>query len=599
MELRDSCLAIVLLCLVSISSTPIAAVAADLPGDWIEVRSEHFTVISNARPKDARKVAVHFEQIRQVLGQAMPQFAAASGPPLRVFAPANERSMGKLFPIRWSQRGRTRPAGLFSDSVSDQYIVLRADLVGGENFGLVYHEYFHYLASEAGFDLPTWASEGLADFWGGGTRLTKKDAEVARPLAYRLNPLTEGIPIPLEELLAADRSSDYYRNRYKATDFYAQSWALTHFIMLGDETGELKKQLIQYFLLLDQGKPSLEAAREAFGDLEVLERKLRSYTRSLLLSYFRLPLPPEPKPESLKERDLSQGEAAARVVRHLHGGFASDDLEGLVELAMRDVPDLAVTREAQGIFHMRQGETAESAKAFGQAAAAPDASALAHYGRAVMRFHQARQEGDLTPELLGEIESSLVSSLQADSHFAPAASRLAEVYRRLDGGEARRALVAIRRAIALEPDQTDYRLIEARILQEAGQADEARIIVEREADAMASQSAGRQNNLCWQGAIWGFAEMILPSCDLAVEQQPESASYLDSRGVARALAGDAAGALADLEAALAGAESWTEEMASTRKAWIASLKEGKNPFAENGYQALADDPLHEGVGWLR
>ncbi|MDA8017059.1 MAG: DUF1570 domain-containing protein [Thermoanaerobaculia bacterium] len=274
-------------------ATEASADSGELPGRWVEVRSEHFIVVSNARPKEVRKVATHLEQIRQVLTQAMPHFANTSGPPLLVFAPANERTMGRLLPLVWAERDATRPAGLFADSVDEPYVVLRADLVGGDDFGVVYHEYFHYLVAESGTaELPTWLSEGLADFWGGGSRLTRKEAQVGRAITFRLRPLAEGIPIPLETLLTVDRSSEYYRNRYKAADFYVQSWALTHLMMIGDGTGELKKILGQYLNLISRGESSLEAAEEAFGDLDALERKLRAYVRRLTFSYFRLPVPP-------------------------------------------------------------------------------------------------------------------------------------------------------------------------------------------------------------------------------------------------------------------------------------------------------------------
>jgi len=46
---------------------PVVANAAD---NWIEVRSPHFTVNTNAGEKDARKIADQFEQIRQMFHSA-------------------------------------------------------------------------------------------------------------------------------------------------------------------------------------------------------------------------------------------------------------------------------------------------------------------------------------------------------------------------------------------------------------------------------------------------------------------------------------------------------------------------------------------------
>ena len=41
------------------------------------------------------------------------------------------------------------------------------------------------------------------------------------------------------------------------------------------------------------------------------------------------------------------------------------------------------------------------------------------------------------------------------------------------------------------------------------------------------------------------------------------------------------------------------ERRKTREEWVSYLKAGRSPFAERSYLTLADDPLHDGVGWLR
>ena len=583
--------------LLSTLPTPAFAAPGELPGQWIEVRSEHFVVVSNARPKEVRKVAIHFEQIRQILAQEMPRFARASGPPLLIFAASNEKTMERLL---WARR---TPAGIFYSSPLDQFIVLRADQVGGEDFGVVYHEYFHFLATEAGLVLPPWLGEGLADYWGSGTRLTRKEAEVARAIDYRLKPLRDGKLMPLDVLFSVDHNSTRYRDRYKALEFYAQSWALTHYIMLGDESGRRKQQLVEYFALLGRKKSSLDAAREAFGDLETLRSELKVYVRQLTYSYFRLPLPAEPAAKTIHQRELPKGEAAALVARYLARGRSKAATEVLLKQAAADAADLAITQEARGIFHMGENQTTESLAAFERAAQADDASALSHYGAAIMRFHQARQNDSMTREVLTDIEAQLVSSLQRDRNFGPAAARLAEVYRRLDGERAHRALVAIRRAIELEPDRTEYRLLEARILRESGQEDPALEIIRQEAAAAEPQSeastAAQLNSLCWRGTVLGFSDIVQETCEKAMEIEPECSSCLDSLAVAKALNGDLEGALADFKTALAGPDPWDETEKASREAWVAELEAGKNPFAERGYLTLADDPLHDGIGWLR
>lgn len=71
--------------------------------------------------------------------------------------------------------------------------------------------------------------------------------------------------IPMDELVAADQASPYYNEANKVSIFYAQSWALTHLLMMGDGTGPLKKELADYLTLLEDFVPSAVAYRRTIG----------------------------------------------------------------------------------------------------------------------------------------------------------------------------------------------------------------------------------------------------------------------------------------------------------------------------------------------
>jgi WD40 repeat protein len=96
----------------------------------------------------------------------------------------------------------------------------------------------------------------------------------------------------------------------------------------------------------------------------------------------------------------------------------------------------------------------------------------------------------------------------------------------------------------------------------------------------ATLSAVQWNSLCWDGALAGQAQAVLPACDRAVSLAPADGGILDSRGLARALAGDGAGAIQDFELAVQWAEETGYDAAfiASRTAWIAALRAGENPF---------------------
>lgn len=121
-------------------------------------------------------------------------------------------------------------------------------------------------------------------------------------------------------------------------------------------------------------------------------------------------------------------------------------------------------------------------------------------------------------------------------------------------------------------------------------------ILERLASAAAADARSRRSlafeygETCWTAALDGLAREVLSECDRAVQLTPEddAGRYRDGRGLARALAGDAAGAIEDLAAAVewAQAQAVDERVVATRRAWIASLQAGRSPFDAASLAAL-------------
>lgn len=100
-------------------------------------------------------------------------------------------------------------------------------------------------------------------------------------------------------------------------------------------------------------------------------------------------------------------------------------------------------------------------------------------------------------------------------------------------------------------------------------------------------TADNWNALCWQGSLAGHAAAVLPACERAVALDPENGGIRDSRGLARALTGDLAGAIADFEAFIRWAPDYQlDELVPARSAWIDALRAGENPFDQATLLAL-------------
>jgi WD40 repeat protein len=142
-----------------------------------------------------------------------------------------------------------------------------------------------------------------------------------------------------------------------------------------------------------------------------------------------------------------------------------------------------------------------------------------------------------------------------------------------------------------------YQLVAlARTQQTAGNSDAAKTIVSDGLQwVVASTDADANNAMCWVGSLSGFAAQVMPACERAVALAPPAglANIRDSRGVARAITGDYAGAIADFQAMVewANANGQADTTGTQRQGWITTLKTGKNPFD----QALLDELLTQGA----
>ena len=232
--------------------------AADKPETWTEVRSPHFVVVTVAGEKQGRQVAEQFEQIRAVFKSVFPGARIDPGQPIIILAVKDEKGLKALLPEFWETKGHTHPAGLFQRGPEKNYVALRLDVQGDNPYHVIYHEYFHLLESLNWEGVPTWLNEGMADFYG-NTSIHGKEARLGLPDEYQSQVVKQNKLIPLEQLFAADQNSPYYNEANKTSMFYAESWALTHYLMLGDR-GAHSKLILDFLTLLHNGVPEIGRA---------------------------------------------------------------------------------------------------------------------------------------------------------------------------------------------------------------------------------------------------------------------------------------------------------------------------------------------------
>jgi hypothetical protein len=91
--------------------------------------------------------------------------------------------------------------------------------------------------------------------------------------------------LPLTTLFTVDEKSPYYIEEKKGAIFYAECWALTHYLTLRDYA-EKTSQVQQYKVQVSDGVDPVTAATRAFGDLKKLQRTLELYIEQPSFNHF-------------------------------------------------------------------------------------------------------------------------------------------------------------------------------------------------------------------------------------------------------------------------------------------------------------------------
>lgn len=456
--------------------------AAASPPLWVEVRSPHFIVVSDAGEKAARGVAAAGESFRGAFPAIRPGARVDAGRPVVILAIQDAALLRELLPGFAETAGGARPSGLFAAGEERHYVAVQVGHAGADSYHSLYHEYVHLLNRLNFPRLPVWLNEGLAEVYAGAVG----DAATAerRPLDEpHLRALGRGPRLPLTTLLTVDHASPHYREAGKALRFYAESWALTHLLLVGSDAR--RGQLDAFIALLARGVPDLEAARQSFADLGRLEQELAEYTRRPAFRSIAVPAPAGPEASSFAARELAPAEVlAVRGDFLLHTHRPAEARAALLEALQAD-PRLAAAQEALGHLALLEDKRSEALRRFRQAVETGSRSYLSHYYAAMLLAEQA---GDAEHARLAE--EYLERAVALHPAFAPGHAALSGFYATRATMLAA-ALAHARQAAALAPDAHDFQLNVARILLRMERVEEAIAHGERVRAASASDEERR------------------------------------------------------------------------------------------------------------
>ncbi|MBZ5599361.1 MAG: tetratricopeptide repeat protein [Acidobacteriia bacterium] len=466
-----------------------AVVACAKTESWLEVRTPHFIVLSNSSEKQARHVADQFERMRTVFHKEFPNAHVDAGSPIIVIAVKDKRDFQALEPEVYLAKGQLNLSGLFLRAADKNYVLLRLDAEGEHPYATVYHEYTHFISSGAEEWVPLWLNEGLAEFYQ-NTEIKEKEVLLGEPSAENLLLLRQNRMLPLTTLLAVDYNSPYYHEENRGSIFYAESWALTHYLEIKDRQ-ENTEHLLDYVKLVSSKVDAVTAATRAFGDLKSLEKELERYVSQGTFFHFQMPGFTEVDASAFKVDSLTLTQADAVRADFLAYNQRVNDSRALLDRVLQEDPSNVAAHETMGFLAFREGKLEEAEKWYEQAVKLDSQNFLAHYYYASI----AMREGP-NPSRATQIEASLRTATKLNPSFAPAFDRLATFYGMQHKNLDEAHLLSLR-AVELDPGNVGFRLNAANVLIAMERPKEA-IVVLQNAMKLASnpeQAAAIQSEL--------------------------------------------------------------------------------------------------------
>jgi tetratricopeptide (TPR) repeat protein len=427
---------------------------ADHHETWVEVRSPHFTVLSNAGEHEGRLTAEQFEEIRSMFEQRYPKLRVDAGKPTVIFALKNEDSLKLFLPSYGTNPNAMKLGGLYRMAYDRNYALVRTDIRGQGPFPYhaLYHEYTHAYFRLNYRGLPLWLNEGLAEFYG-NTKIEGKEVKIGLVGEQQLRLLQNNPLLPVSTLVTIDGTSPLYNTRDHSGIFYAESWAVVHYFMLAPEVHE--ENLLNKFLAnLRESDDPIEAANQSFGDLNALGNKLEEYAHQTKFGYGRLALSVRVSENDFTARTLTPAEGLlAQAGYLLRSNHLPEGLEILHQVEARD-PKAPGYHTELGYYHLQKADYEKALQEFELALAADPGDLSAHLYTATALYRESEYTEESTPKIRSELEKVLA----LNANFAPAYAFLSVAYTKKPSPNNQKALDAAVRASRMEPGNLAYYL---------------------------------------------------------------------------------------------------------------------------------------------
>jgi tetratricopeptide (TPR) repeat protein len=429
---------------------------------WQLIHGRSVVVIGQQPAKALRDVAVEIEQFRMVIGNLIRGAKQPLPMPTLVYVFDDEAALKPFVPL---YNGKPAVLGGYCHcgSSEDVNFIVAAKARYSESSAIVFHEYAHLLLHNTVRDVPLWLNEGLAEFYSTfALRSGGRQADIGRPIARHVQLLRERF-LPVAQLLAVDETSALYNEGERRSIFYAEAWALAHYLLMERQSGATI--INRYLAAVAAGTPTEKAFVDATGvTLKDMDSELRRYVSRPVfnsITYVLADRVDVDEPERARTIPAAEAEARLGDIQMRVGRMT--EAARRIEAAAEEGPDVAQAQLALALLRFRQDRNVDAWAPLEMAATLAPDDFIAQYTYALALL---RREGESETQEKASAErayEALSRALVANPQSSSALAWLGYADLVLDT-RLSEAHDLTMRAIALAPGRLDYRIQLAQVV---------------------------------------------------------------------------------------------------------------------------------------
>jgi tetratricopeptide (TPR) repeat protein len=466
--------------------------------EWLQVRSKNFFLVGNASEKDIRKVGIKLEQFRETFRLVFANTSLVSTIPTNVIVFKSDSAFKPFKPRRADGKADNFIAGYFQPGEDANYITISAEGDDTQMYSTIFHEYVHFLVNTnfPKSEVPQWFNEGLAEYYSTFAIENDQIAKLGLPDSNHLYLLKQTKLMPLEQLLKVSNRQLHAQGDHSRSIFYAESWALVHYLIQTGKDAKLSKFLLAVVNRTPQDKAFQDAFQITYAQME---SELKKYVSKNSYQYHNITFKNKLDFDTgMQTAPYSEAETNARLGDLLYHTNRADDAEPFLAAALKLDPNMSVANTTLGMVKMRQRKFDEAKQYLEKATAGDQKNPLAFYQYAYLLSREGSDEFGYARSFSKGTVEKMRTALKWAIAIAPdfgATYELLAFISLVNNDEVDEAVALLKTALKYQPGNERYTMRIAELYARQGKFDDATAIASKFAQSDDDELRSRAESL--------------------------------------------------------------------------------------------------------